>query len=202
MRKIRIIEHMSLDGVIQAPGAPDEDGDYAHGGWAMPFSDPAVGEAIEAVYGQSFDLLIGRRTYDIFGSYWPKRRGPLADSLNGATKFVATHGARSLDWGPAEALGADIVAGIRRVKATEGPDLVTWGSSTLTPVLVEQDLADEIVLLVAPVLLGAGKRFFREGFGARELRLVGIERAGSGVIISRYQPAGPLRTGSYDRPVD
>src|SRR3981081_3249650 len=100
MRKIKIIEHISLDGVIQAPGGPDEDGDYPHGGWAGPPSDPAIGEAIDAGQGEAFDLLLGRRTYDIFSGYWPKaEKSPMADSLNAATKYVATHRPDSLEWG-------------------------------------------------------------------------------------------------------
>ncbi len=106
MRTLRIIEHISLDGVIQAPGGPDEDGDYPHGGWAVPHYDPAVGEAIDEAQSERFDLLLGRRTYDIFAGYWPKQSGPMADSLNAATKYVATHRPDSLGWGPVEDLGA------------------------------------------------------------------------------------------------
>ena len=132
MRKIRIIEFISLDGVIQAPGGPGEDGDYPYGGWAAPHGDPALGEAIDAAHGEAFDLLLGRRTYDIWSGYWPKAgKSPMADSLNAATKYVATHRPDSLGWGPAEGLGADIVEGIRRIKVNKGPDLIVWGSSTL-----------------------------------------------------------------------
>ena len=122
----------------------------------------------------------------------------MADRLNAATKYVATHRADSLGWRPAEGLGADIVAGIRRIKAKDGPDLIVWGSSTLTPVLLEHGLADEVLLLVFPVLLGTGKRLFAEGTPPRELKLVGTKAVSSGVIISTYRPSGPLRTGSFD----
>jgi dihydrofolate reductase len=198
MRKIKIIEHISLDGVIQAPGGPNEDGDYPHGGWAVPFQDPAVGEAIVAVQGDAFDLLLGRRTYDIFSDYWPKaEKSPMADSLNAATKYIATHRPDSLEWGPVEDLGPDIVDGVRRIKAKGGPDLIVWGSSTLTPVLLEHGLADEVLLLVFPILLGTGKRFFSDGAPPRELALVATKAASSGVVISTYRPSGPLRTGSF-----
>jgi dihydrofolate reductase len=198
MRKIKIIEHISLDGVIQAPGGPNEDGDYPHGGWAVPFQDPAVGEAIVAVQGDAFDLLLGRRTYDIFSGYWPKaEKSPMADSLNAATKYIATHRPDSLEWGPVEDLGPDIVDGVRRIKAKGGPDLIVWGSSTLTPVLLEHGLADEVLLLVFPILLGTGKRFFSDGAPPRELALVATKAASSGVVISTYRPSGPLRTGSF-----
>ncbi len=121
----------------------------------------------------------------------------MADSINAATKYVATHRPKSLEWGPAEDLGADIVEGIRRTKAKSGPQLIVWGSSTLTPVLLEHGLADEVMLLVFPVLLGTGKRIFSEGTPPRELALVSTKAVGSGVIISTYKPSGPLRTSSY-----
>src|SRR5580693_4926993 len=142
MTKIRIIEFISLDGVIQAPGGPGEDGDYPYGGWTVPHSDPAVGEAIVAAHGKDFDLLLGRHTYDIWSGHWPKAgKSPMADSLNAATKYVATHRPDSLGWGPVEDSGPDIVEGVRRIKAKDGPDLIVWGSSTLTPVLLEHGLA-------------------------------------------------------------
>src|SRR6266567_4260449 len=124
-------------------------------------------------------------------------KSPMADSINAATKYVATHRPKSLEWGPAEDLGADIVEGIRRTKAKSGPQLIVWGSSTLTPVLLEHGLADEVMLLVFPVLLGTGKRIFSEGTPPRELALVSTKAVGSGVIISTYKPSGPLRTSSY-----
>jgi dihydrofolate reductase len=198
MRKIRIIEHISLDGVIQAPGGPEEDPNgFAHGGWSAPHADPEGGKTIMEAQGDAFDLLLGRRTYDIFAGFWPKApKSPMADSLNAATKYVATHRPKSLAWGPAEDLGADIVEGVRRVKGKNGPQLIVWGSSTLTPVLLEHGLADEVMLLVFPVLLGTGKRFFADGTPPRELALVSTKAVSSGVIISTYKPSGPLRTGT------
>ena len=196
MRKIKIIEHISLDGVIQAPGGPNEDGDYPHGGWAVPHHDPAVGEAIVAGHGKALDLLLGRRTYDIFSAYWPKENSPMADSLNAATKYVATHRPDSLGWGPVEDLGADIMEGVRGVKSKDGPDLIVWGSSTLTPVLLEQGLVDEVLLLVYPVLLGRGKRFFSDSADPRELALVSTKATSSGVLMNTYRHVGSLRTKS------
>lgn len=203
MRKIRIIEHISLDGVIQAPGGPDEDrdGNFEHGGWIVPHSDPAAGEAIVAAHDKAFDLLLGRRTYDIWSDYWPKIENvPMADSLNAATKYVATHRPDSLGWGPVEDLGADIMEGVRSVKSKDGPDLIVWGSSTLTPVLLEQGLVDEVLLLVYPVLLGRGKRFFSDSADPRELALVSTKAASSGVLMNTYRPVGSLRTGSFAEP--
>ena len=199
MRKIKIIEHISLDGVIQAPGGRNEDGDYPYAGWTAPYRNPAGGEAILAAHGKGFDLLLGRRTYDIWSGFWPKAgKSPMADSLNAATKYVATHRPDSLGWGPFESLGPDIVEGVRRIKAKDGSDLIVWGSSTLTPVLLEHGLADEVLLLVYPILLGTGKRFFSEGTPAREFALLGAKALSSGVVISTYKPIGPLRTGSFD----
>jgi dihydrofolate reductase len=200
MRKIRIIEQISLDGVIQAPGGPDEDreGNFEHGGWAMLFFDTAIMEAIVAAQGRRFDLLLGRRTYDIWASYWPKaENGPIADGLNAATKYVATHRPDSLGWGPVEDLGADIMEGVRGVKSKEGPDLIVWGSSTLTPRLLEQGLVDEVLLLVCPALLGRGKRFFSDTADPRELALVSTKAASSGVLMNTYRPVGSLRTESF-----
>ena len=121
----------------------------------------------------------------------------MADSLNGARKFVATHRPESLDWGPVESLGSDISAGIAKVKAAGGPDLIVWGSSTLTPLLIAEGLADEVVLLVLPVMIGRGKRIFSDGVTPSELKLVSTKATASGVIISTYKPAGAMRTGSF-----
>ena len=165
----------------------------------MPHHDPAAGEAIVTAHGEAFDLLLGRRTYDIWSGYWPNaEKSPMADSLNAATKYVATHRPDSLGWGPVEDLGSDIVEGVRRIKAKEGPDLIVWGSSTLTPVLLEHGLADEVLLLIFPILLGTGKRFFSDGTPARELALVSTKALSSGVVVSAYRPSGPLRTGSFE----
>lgn len=198
MRKLRIFEHISLDGVIQARGGRDEEPDYAYGGWAAPYHNEAAGEAIVAAQGQSFDLLHGRRTNDNFTNYWPKQIGPMADSLNTATKFVATHRPDGLARGPAEDLSADIVNGVRHAKSKEGPDLIVWRSSTLTPVLLEAGLADEVLLLGFPVLLGQGKHFFSDLASPRELALVSTNAASSDVLMNAYRPVGPLRTGTMD----
>jgi len=199
MRKIKIIEHVSLDGVIQAPGGPEEDPSdgFKYGGWTAPLNDREGGAAIVAAHGDDFDLLLGRRTYDIWSGYWPNApKSPMPDSINAATKYIATHRPKSLEWGPVEDLGSDIVEGIRRAKAKDGPHLIVWGSSTLTPVLLEHGLADEVLLLVFPVLLGTGKRLFADGTPPRELALVSTKAVSSGVIISTYRPSGPLRTGT------
>src|SRR4051794_30826296 len=167
--KNQILAHISLDGVI-APGGPDEDSDYAHGGWTAPYRTPAGAAAVAEAQGKGFDLLLGRRTYDLWAGFWPKApSSPIADGLNAATKYVATHRPESLRWGPAKDLGADVLEGIRRLKSNEKPDLIVCGSTTLTPVLFEQGLVDEVVLVVYPVLLGRGKRFFSDRVDPRGL---------------------------------
>ncbi|MCU0829507.1 MAG: dihydrofolate reductase family protein [Tabrizicola sp.] len=199
MRTIRIIEHVSLDGVIQAPGGPEEDQEngFDHGGWAFPHASEEGGKAIANAHGTGFDLLLGRKTYDIFAGYWPRQQGPMADSLNGAKKFVATHRPDSLGWWPVESLGTDIAAGIAGVKAAGGPDLIVWGSSTLTPLLIAGGLADEVVLLVIPVMIGRGKRLFSDAVAPRQLSLIDSQTTPTGVVISTYKPSGAMRTGSY-----
>jgi dihydrofolate reductase len=191
MRKIKIYEHISMDGVIQ----PDGDSDFANGGWSAPYRTPAGAEALAQAQGSNFDLLLGRRTYDLWATYWPNvKDGPFAGNLNAATKYVATHRPESLGWGPVGDLGVDIMEGIRRLKATDGPDLVVWGSSTLTPVLLEQGLVDEMVLIVYPVLLGRGKRCFSDRADPREFAFVSTRTTPTGVLMNTYRHVGPLRT--------
>jgi dihydrofolate reductase len=191
MRKIKIFEHISLDGVIQ----PDGDSDFANGGWQTPYRTPAGAAALVQAQGSNFDLLLGRRTYDLWAAYWPTvKEGPFAGNLNAATKYVATHRPESLGWGPVGDLGADIMKGVRRIKPTDGPDLLVWGSSTLTPVLLEQGLVDEIVLVVYPVLLGRGKRCFSDRADPREFALVSAQTTPTGVLINTYRHVGSLRT--------
>src|SRR5256714_5207321 len=160
---------------------------------ALPISGR---DAILAAYGESFDLLLGRRTYDIWSGFWPTApSSPMADVLNAATKYIATHRPESLEWGPFEGLGPDIVEGIRRIKSQDGPDLILSGSSTLTSALLEQGLADEVLLAVYPVLLGTGKRFFAEGTPARTFELANTKAMPSGIVFNTYQVARPLETG-------
>jgi len=189
MRKIRIMEHASLDGVIAPPG----DSDFEQGGWSAPYRTPAGAAALAEAQGTTFDLLLGRRTYDLWADFWPKvKGGPFADVLNAATKYVATHRPESLGWGPVGDLGADVMAGVRRVKSTDGPDLIVWGSSMLTSVLLDQGLVDEVVLIVYPVLLGRGKRFFSDRADPRELAFVSTKVTPSGVLINTYRHVGSL----------
>ena len=193
LRKLKIIEHISLDGVIQVS---DEDGDFPCGDWTAPYRTPAGRDAMLAAHGESFDLLLGRRTYDSWSGFWPKApSSPMADRLNAARKFIATHRPESLEWGPFEGVGPEVVEGIRRIKSQHGPDLILSGSSTLTSTLLEHGLADEVLLVVYPVLLGTGKRFFAEGTPSRAFELASTNAMPSGIILSSYKVAGPLKTG-------
>jgi dihydrofolate reductase len=193
MRKLKIIEHISLDGVIQVSG---EDGDFPYNDWTAPYRTPAGRDEVLAAHGEQFDLLLGRRTYDAWSGYWPKApSSPMADRLNAARKYVVTHRPESLAWGPFVGIGPDVVEDVRRVKSEDGPDLVLSGSCSLTSTLLEHGLADEVVLIAYPVLLGTGKRFLAEGTPARSFELVSTKAMPSGIIFSAYKVAGPLKTG-------
>jgi len=189
MRKIRIFEHISLDGVIQH----EEDENFKHGAWTTPYRTQAGLAAVTEAYGTGFDLLLGRRTYDAWAGFWPKAGdSPIANGLNAATKYVATHRPDGLDWVPAKYLGEDIIAGIRDLKSTDGPDLIVCGSSTLTSLLLEHGLVDEVILIVYPVLLGRGKRFFSDTADARELAFVSSKATPTGVLMNSYRYVGAL----------
>lgn len=193
MRALKIIEHISLDGVIQNSSDGDE---FPYSDWTAPYRTPAGRDAMLAAHGESFDLLFGRRTYDILSDYWPKApSSPMADRLNAAKKYVVTHRPESLKWGPFEGVGPDIIEGIRRIKSQDGPDLILSGSSTLTSTLLEHGVADEILLAVNPVLLGTGKRFFAEGTPPRSFELISTEAMPTGLIFTSYKVAGPLKNG-------
>jgi dihydrofolate reductase len=189
MRKIRIFEHISLDGVIEHGEG------YAAGEWTVPYRNPAGMAAVIVAQGTGFDLLLGRRTYDIWAGHWPKAaNNPIADGMNAATKYVATHRPESLAWGPVGSLGQDVLKSIRALKLTDGPDLILWGSSTLTSFLFGEGLVDEVVLMVYPVLLGRGKRLFSESTDPRVLALVSTKSTPTGVFLNTYRYVGPLRT--------
>jgi dihydrofolate reductase len=192
MRKLKIIEHISLDSVMQVSG---DDDDFPYGDWTAPYRTPAGRDAMLAAHGERFDLLLGRRTYDAWSGWWPKApSSPMADRLNAATKYVVTHRPNGLEWGPFEAVGPDLVEGIRRIKSQDGPDLVLSGSSSLTSTVLANGLADEVVLPVYPILLGTGKRFFAEGTPARALELVGTQAMPSGIVVTTYKVAERLKT--------
>lgn len=191
MRKLKIIEHISLDGVIQHSA---DENQFPYDEWTTPYRSPEGMDALLAAHGEAFDILIGRRVYDVWSGFWPQvPSSPMADRINAATKYVVTHRPESLDWGPSEGVGPDVADAVRSLKSEDGPDLLVVGSSTLTSTLLEHGLADVLLLVVYPVLLGTGKRLFAEGTPARSFELAGTEAMSSGVILSTYLPAGPLR---------
>jgi dihydrofolate reductase len=193
MRKLKLFEHISLDGVIQHSA---DDNNFPYSEWTVPYRTPAGRDALLAEYGDAFDLLLGRRTYDMWSQFWPKApSSPMGDRLNAATKYVATHRPESLEWGPFEGLGPNLAEGVRRIKSQDGPDLILSGSSTLTSTLVEHGLADELLLIVYPVLLGTGKRFFDEGTPASTFELVRTQTTPTGILLNAYKVIGPLKTG-------
>jgi dihydrofolate reductase len=189
MRKIRIFEHISLDGVIE------HDKNYAYGGWTTPYRTPAGMAMLLEAYGTGFDMLLGRKTYDEFLGYWPNAGDfPMANAINTATKYVATHRPDSLEWGPVKNLGDDIIEEIRSLKSTDGPDLVLSGSISLTSVLLDAGLIDEVILIVYPVLLGKGKRLLSDSFDARELEFVSTATTPTGVLLNTYCHKGSLKS--------
>lgn len=202
MRQIIGAVFVSLDGVIQAPGNPDEDrsGDFRLGGWLAPFFDEAVGEQLDQLFTPPFDLLLGRRTYDIFAAYWPYN----ADEANGigerfgrASKYVVTGGGQRLDWQNSHRLeGLDAIADLKR---REGPDLIIQGSGTLYPQLLSAGLIDRLILMTFPVLVGSGKRLFGDGTAPGAMRMVEHLVTPRGNIIATYQPDGAVEPGSFAR---
>lgn len=206
MRKLIVPAFISLDGVVQAPGGPQEDtsGGFAYGGWVWPFAQADdSGEPMGGVFSQPFELLLGRRTYDIFAAYWPHvaedapHRG-LADQFNGTAKHVATHRPDTLAWQNSHALDSDIAAAVRELKRGDGPNLVTQGSSDLVHQLLATDLVDELRLLVYPILLGRGKRLFDDKAQASAFRLEESKATSNGVVINRYIRDGGVKTGSFN----
>lgn len=195
MRRLKLFEHTSIDGVI-APGSPGEfTDDFTNSGWMAAYRSPAGREAVAAAHGPSFDLVLGRRTYDLWAGYWPKvENNPMAERLNAATKFVATHRPESLAWGPARHLGQDAVDGVRQLKLQDGPDLIMWGSAAVAATLLQHGLVDEVVLFIYPLLLGRGKRFFSIHADPHELALVSSSTLPNGVVVSHFRHVGALAT--------
>lgn len=195
LRKIIAITHVTLDGVMQSPGGPEEDprNGFTHGGWSMAFGDETSGQAIDKILASEFGLLLGRRTYEIFAAYWPNHGdNAIGKAFNKATKYVVTHSLDHLDWKNSRKIDGDIVAEIRRLKESAGPELHIWGSGDLLQTLIASDLVDEYRVWVYPVVLGQGKRLFENGVPPRRLTLVESRKSSEGVLLNTYRPAGPL----------
>jgi dihydrofolate reductase len=204
MRKLVVTTFVSMDGVMQAPGGPDEDtsGGFRYGGWLVPHFDEDTGAQMIEWFGPAEDFLLGRTTYEIFESWWPKapqENDPIAAALNQKIKHVASRTLTSVDWdGTARLLEGDVPSAVRRLKERDGGELQVHGSAGLIQTLLREDLIDELRLIVFPVVLGAGKRLFGEGAVPRTWRLVASKTTPAGSLIATYQPVGELKTGTVD----
>lgn len=208
MRKVVVGAFVSLDGVMQGPGGPHEDprDGFEFGGWVAPWFDEAGGEAIDEMMSQPFDLLLGRRTYDIFAAYWPYRLDGhefegIAHKFDRCAKYVATHHPETLTWSNSHDLGKDVVEGLRALKAGDGPDLLTQGSTELLHQLFAADLVDRLQVMSFPVVLGQGRRLFDDRSHARAFRLVKSSATPAGVVVSTYERAGEVPTGDFGQDV-
>jgi dihydrofolate reductase len=197
MRKVIVLEHISIDGVIQAPGGSDEDtsGGFAYGGWIAPYSDPILETALGRQMNLPFDLLLGRKTFEIWAPYWP-HHGDIWPGVNLATKYVASNTLTSSEWQPSMFLNGDIAEKVAKIKQQPGPDLHVWGSGNLLQTLIKQDLVDNFWLMIYPVTLGAGKRLFAGGTLPAAFKVTEGVITPSGVIVVNYERAGAIKTGS------
>ena len=201
MRKLIVTTFLTLDGVMQAPGGPEEDdsGGFAHGGWSVNYWDDLMGEAKSEEMSGPFDLLLGRRTYEIFAAYWPNAPEEAGGKgLNDATKYVCSRSRPSLDWTPAVLIEGDAAEGVAALKEEDdGPELQVHGSGNLAQTLIRHGLVDEYHLWVFPLVLGQGKRLFADGTIPAALRLVDSKVSTTGVFMGTYEPAGEVVTGSF-----
>jgi len=196
MRKIIALEHISLDGVIQAPGGPDEDtsNGFTYGGWIAPYEDPILGTALSRLMNLPFDLLLGRKTFEIWAPYWPQH-ADVWPGANAATKYVASNTISSAEWQPAVFLNGDIAEKITKIKQQPGPDLHVWGSGNLLQTLIRFDLVDAFWLMIYPITLGVGKRLFAGGTLPMAFKMTESIVTSVGVIILNYERAGVIRSG-------
>src|SRR5215213_1016263 len=200
LRMLRSTTFLTLDGVMQAPGGPgeDEEGGFSKGGWSVNFFDDEVGEAMDTFMSVPFDLVLGRKTYDIFAAYWPNASPEdAAKPLNAATKYVASRGRPNLSWERSVLLEGDGAQAVASLKQEDGPELQVHGSGDLLQTLIREGVVDEFQLLVFPVLVGSGKRLFAQGTVPASLKLIESRVSPSGVFIGRYQPASELVTGTF-----
>src|SRR5215217_4412545 len=202
MRKLIVAEHISLDNVIQSPGGPTEDPSdgFSLGGWTVPYADEVIGQTMQELFSQPFELLLGRHTYDIWAAYWPRvpAGNPIADVFNSAPKHVATHRPDELDWQNSHALKGDLADAIRALKQQDGASLMTWGSGDMLRQLLAAGLVDELRLLIYPVVLGRGKHLFGNNAQPSAFTLAHSTSTPSGVLLTRYARSGEVRTGAFE----
>jgi len=199
MRRLVVNTFLTLDGVMQAPGGPDEDrdGSFPYGGWSAPLWDDLMGQAMGEFMSKPFDLVLGRRTYEIFAAYWPNATEDGAEALNSATKHVASRGRPALTWQKSMLIDGDVAEGVAALKQEDGPELQVHGSGNLLQTLLRHSLIDEFNLWTFPVVVGAGKRLFSDGTIPAALKLVDHKISTTGVLLGVYRPAGEIHTGAF-----
>ena len=199
MRKIIVLSFITLDGVMQAPGGPEEDtsGGFKYGGWTVPYFDEFSGKVMGEQMRRPFDLLLGRKTYDIFASYWPHHNDEVGKPLNRATKYVASRTNPKLYWENSVLLEGDVATALKKIKAENGPDLQVHGSGNLIQTLLKNDLVDELWLKIFPITLSSGKKLFAEGTIPAAFKLTSSSVSPLGVIVANYERAGEIKTGSF-----
>jgi dihydrofolate reductase len=202
MRKLVVLSFVTLDGVMQAPGGPEEDptGGFKHGGWVAGYFDDFLGKVMVRQMSKPFDLLLGRRTYEIFAAHWPyvkSNEDPIAAGINNAKKYVVSKTLISLDWSNSELIKGAVAKEVKKLKEQDGPEIQVHGSGSLIQTLLKHDLADELWLKIFPITLGGGKRLFAEGTIPAGLKLLESETSPTGVIIASYARAGEVKTGSF-----
>jgi dihydrofolate reductase len=203
MRKLIVLSFITLDGVMQAPGGPEEDptDGFKYGGWVAGYFDDFLGKLMEKQMSKPFNLLLGRRTYEIFAAHWPYVKtdeDPFAASMNKAKKYVASKTLKKLDWSNSELLKGDVAKEVKKLKEQDGPDIQVHGSGNLIQTLLKHDLVDELWLKIFPITLGKGKRLFAEGTIPGEFKLLESETLPNGVIVASYARAGEVKTGSFE----
>ena len=205
MRKLIVAEHISLDGILQSPGSPKEDpsGDFGLGGWTAPYNDKAIGEFVQDQLSQPFELLLGRRTYDIWAAYWPHVPADspahgIAEQFNSVPKHVATHHPDTLAWQNSQALNGELSDAVRALQREDGANLLTWGSGDMVRQLLASGLVDELQLIIYPVVLGRGKRLFDDNTKASAFTVAHSTSAANGVFVNRYVRSGDVRTGTVE----
>ena len=199
MRKLVVNTFVSLDGIMQAPGGPEEDptGGFQFGGWTVPHWDDQMAQSMGEFMGKPLDLVLGRKTYEIFAAYWPHSDEPGAAELNRATKYVASRTLKTLEWENSQLLEGDVGEAVARLKDEDGPELQVHGSANLIQTLHRAGVVDQFRMMIFPVVLGTGKRLFAEGASPSTLRLVDSRTSGTGVMMATFEPAGEVQTGSF-----
>lgn len=200
MRKLVVSTFMTLDGIMQAPGGPDEDPthDFAQGGWSVNYWDEMMGQIMTESLAKPFDLLLGRKTYEIFSAHWPFAKDePGADRLSNARKYVASRTLHMVGWDNSSLIEGDVAEEVAKLKQEDGPELQVQGSSDLIQTLLKHNLVDEFRVWIFPVVIGHGKRLFDQGTLPSGLKLVSSKTSSTGVILATYEPAGELKTGSF-----